>query len=218
MKKKILIVVAALIIVVICAATIFLIKLNTIKNESVANLETMMMSSTKNEDKSEFDEWLLNELGVKYVPSYIVIDGYDVIGIIDGGFGVKDFTNHYNTIIKNHEILANLKEIKNTEVYLPFKEKTINLTDYLKTGKISIIEVHKISCNDCKIIDGVIGEYEIYEEFDEKGYPIEDSLTILKIDGSKVCETIQVHNTIKDVTFYRYYIKSDLKEILERYE
>lgn len=217
MKKTYKILICSIIICIVLGCLLFIqLKNNDYSKEEVVNLQTMMMSATKNETKSEFDEWLLNDLGVKYVPSYIIIDGYDIVGIIDGGNGVDTFKKNYKEVLKNHEVLANLKDVEDTYVYIPYQDTITKLTYELEENRVTIIEVHKISCNDCKIADGVIGEYEIYE-FDDDGAPIEGTKTILKIDGKKVYETVQIHRAIKDATFYRYYIKSDIEEIFERY-
>ena len=209
MKEKIKdIIIGVCMIMTIVVFTALIINL---KNLPVVDKEMIMMSATKSEEKSEFDMWLTDYLEVKYVPSYIILDGTDIIGIINGGNGVKYFKEEYNKILDKHAVITNLPE---SLIYFPYKDNIIDLKEVL-SNEINVIEIHKLSCMDCKIVDGVPGEYELID-FDEDGNPIEESKTILKIKNNIGCETLQLHRKI-NANFYRYYLKSNTSEIFERY-
>lgn len=179
--------------------------------------KTIMMSSTKTTEKSEFDIWLTDNLGVKWVPCYVIVDGHEIIGIIDGGFGLQSFKEQFDEIMQKHEVIMDIRAVENTLVYLPLIDGMTDLADMLNDDRLNIIEVHKLECQDCKIADGIPGEYTIYTEFNDDGTPVLDSETKLVIDGKQLNETSQIRHAVKNATFYRYYIRSSAQSIVDRY-
>lgn len=105
---------------------------------------TLMTSTTKTTEKSDFDNWLIDGLGVKAVPSYVIFDGCDVIGVVSG---FDDFEAQYEKIIADHEVIVNVTKVPN-EVYLIRQEKKTKLTEML--NEITVLEVLETNHPKCK--------------------------------------------------------------------
>jgi hypothetical protein len=99
---------------------------------------------------SDFDDWILNECGVKWVPSYIIIYNDTVIGTIDGNIKEEDFTSKLGTIIINGFELCKVPNYEITN--LDGNSYTLSeLTP--KKDEIYILEISWANCEDCELQD-----------------------------------------------------------------
>jgi hypothetical protein len=102
--------------------------------------------SDKEKELSDFDNWLCDEVGVDWTPSYIILQGHDVLGIIKG--------TDFNTFKKELNKLNKLDvSISNDLLYNPFFDTTHKFSDILKNDELNIIELHMIGCKDCEELD-----------------------------------------------------------------
>lgn len=108
--------------------------------------------------KSDFDNWL-KDIGLDWVPSYIIIKDGKVLDIIRGGISEKTFTDNLEVTLNNNMFIDELPEysIEN----LNGNRESVH--DLFSQG-IYILEIHWIDCPDC-IYQDTHYTAEIYNKY-----------------------------------------------------
>ena len=130
---------------------------------------------------SEFDTWLKENIGLSWVPTYVIINDNKVIGMIKGGIPEESFTGQLGSYLVYNQAIAELPNISVTN--LAGERKPVS--DYFGQG-MYILEISWIDCHDCI-------------EQDEK-------------------YTTDVYKKYGTDIIYRYYIKSELGKVEEKYK
>jgi len=112
------------------------------------------------EFRSDFDLWIKDELGITWVPSYIVIqDGY-VVGIFDGNIDVYDFTDKLSISAS-----YNIPFSKVPDYYIENLDgERLKASDIFGNEGLYILEISWITCDDCIYQDEHYTD-SIYEKF-----------------------------------------------------
>lgn len=150
----------------------------------------IFMSSTKSKEKSVFDKWILDDIGVKAVPSYLICKGTSVLGIIPGNISKQDFEKYLKEIVLEYELLKYNVVMSDESIYNPLTQKETNFYELCNNGEYNIIEIHMIECKDCDEADKMIKSRS---------------------------NTLDIRNLV-DANFFRYYISSEESKIIEKYE
>lgn len=130
--------------------------------------------------KSDFENWVKDDLGVDWVPTYIVVkDGY-VIGAFHGDIEKSYFDMVLGTTLSLDMPFAELPDYEITSL----TGKTAPVNKIFGDGTY-IIEYHWIDCPDC------IHQDENY--------------------------TDDIYEYYSTEMFYRYYVKSDLDKVKDKY-
>jgi hypothetical protein len=196
MKKKVLILLGALIFL---AALVTILKY-TLATPKLAELEeNHLLVSTSGKQYSEFDHFLLDEVGLNWVPSYLVIENKQIIGVIRGGLSSIDTKDALNTLLMANNRI-DLPE--HTTVFVVDKDNIFELKDLL-TDKLTLVEVHMHGCKDCDFVDGVPGEYQV---------EVDGEVQTVQIKPNVLSSTELIRFTV-DADFFRYYIKTELDDI-----
>ena len=112
-------------------------------------------------EDSEFDVWMKNELGLNWVPTYLIIRNDYVIGTIRGGIPESQFTSELGTILINNWQIA---ELPNIEISNVNGERQV-LADVLPNNdSFYILEISWIDCPDCIFQDENFTE-DVYLEY-----------------------------------------------------
>lgn len=102
------------------------------------------------EEDSEFDKWIKNEVGVDWVPSYVVIQDKKVIGVFNGDLDEPHFTNQLGTVLVLPQISI---DVTDTPIESLDGNK-YNLLETLynpeKPQNCYILEVVWDKCPDCE--------------------------------------------------------------------
>ena len=130
---------------------------------------------------SEFDTWLKENIGLSWVPTYVIVNDNKVIGMIKGGIPEESFTGQLGSYLVYNQAIAELPNISVTN--LAGERKPVS--DYFGQG-MYILEISWIDCHDCI-------------EQDEK-------------------YTTDVYKKYGTDIIYRYYIKSELGKVEEKYK
>lgn len=97
-------------------------------------------------EDSEFDIWMKNELGLNWVPTYLIIRNDYVIGTIRGGVPESQFTSELGTILINNWQIAELPDIEISNIN---GERQV-LADVLPNNdSFYILEISWVDCPDC---------------------------------------------------------------------
>lgn len=97
------------------------------------------------ENYSDFDNWLIDTVGVDKVPMYVIIYKDDVIGLINGNIPEKTFTNELGTILATGKSLCELPEFSISNIV----NDTMTLKDIADKHAIVILEISWLTCKDC---------------------------------------------------------------------
>lgn len=181
-----------------------------IKNSTNLTFDEIFVSVTEKE-LSDFDNWLTKEVGLDWVPSYLVLDGHNVLGIIKGGLSASE-TKEKLVELKNNPMNILMCDL---DIYNPFSKTTTTFIQTLPETGLNIIEVHMIGCKDCEEVDGIPGEYR-HPKLDENGEFIDGEYETIIITGNELCSTDEIRQAI-DANFYRYYVRSTNEDIIEKY-
>lgn len=94
---------------------------------------------------SDFDNWLVDDLGCQWVPSYVIIHNGYVIGMFNGDCSINDFDFNLSLIMSQDIAFTELPnyEIEN------INGDRVNVHDLFKEGYY-VLELHWIDCPDCK--------------------------------------------------------------------
>nr|WP_072514217.1 hypothetical protein [Ndongobacter massiliensis] len=180
MKKKFITILVAIVAIGSTAMMLF-----AWKNRG--NNKNIYMTTAETEF-SAFDNFLMDDVGIQEVPSYLVCKDGKILGQILGNIPIEDFQDQLTKIVVEE------KEIKCTDsdsdIYNPFSKEVLSFYDLLKDKDLVLVEVHMFDCKDCKQADD--------KEENELSY------------------TETIRHLVK-TTFYRYYIKSEIKDIVEKY-
>ena len=117
------------------------------------------------EHDSTFDKWIREELGVDWVPTYIVIKHNNIIGAIRGGIPEEQFSNQLSSIIINEAVGIDLTDAEVTNLNderKPFK-------DIFTDDGLYILEISWVDCKDCIYQDENFTD-EIYEKYGVKTF------------------------------------------------
>jgi len=87
---------------------------------------------------SDFDDWLVHEYGLNWVPSYLVCRDNKAIGVIECGKSIAETKKEFNELKKNEG--TELPEIT-------VDDGNISLSGY------TFIEIHMKGCPDCEAVD-----------------------------------------------------------------
>lgn len=183
------------------------------KNTTVKELpKDRIFVSTTNDTKklSDFDHWLIKDYGCKWVPSYLVLDGHDVIGIINGNISNQEFKTKLKILQENPIKI----EIDNHDIYNVFTKTTTNWINVLNKNKLNIIEIHMYGCPDCEMADGIPGTYDNVQIDNSGNITTNSTITIKEGDIGSTYKIMQNINA----EFYRYYIKSTYQNVLDTYK
>lgn len=132
------------------------------------------------EHRSDFENWIKDDLGVDWVPSYIVVKDGTVIGAFNGDIEKSYFDMILGTTLSLDTPYIDLPDFEITNL----KGERAPVNEIFGEGTY-IIEYHWIDCPDC------IHQDENYTDDIYKYYSTE--------------------------MFYRYYVKSDLEKVREKY-
>lgn len=94
---------------------------------------------------SDFDNWLVDDLGCQWVPSYVIIHNGYVIGMFNGDCPLSDFDFNLS-LIMSQDIA--FKELPNYEIE-NINGHRVNVRDLFNDGYY-VLEMHWIDCPDCK--------------------------------------------------------------------
>ena len=95
---------------------------------------------------SEFDTWMKQELGLNWVPTYLIVKDDIVIGSIRGGVGETQFTSELGTILIQNWQLAELPDIAISNI----DGQRDSLKNILPNdNNFYIIEISWVTCPDC---------------------------------------------------------------------
>lgn len=112
---------------------------------------------------SDFDNWIREDLGIDWVPTYIIIKDNNVIGTIRGGISEKEFTNQLGTILIQQ---IPFKPLCDFEIGNLNNERH-SLTDIMTGDSYYILELSWIDCEDCMYQDANFTD-EIYLRYGTK--------------------------------------------------
>lgn len=118
--------------------------------------------------KSDFDKWLIDTVGINWIPTYVVITDDKVIGYIrvQDKFDADMFWDELGTIEINYNITQGEYAFDLTDIpitSLTGETKTLKeLQDSSK--KLMILEVHLYDCPDCEFHD-LADVYNIYKTY-----------------------------------------------------
>lgn len=112
--------------------------------------------------RSDFDLWIKDDIGVTWVPSYVIInDGY-VIGAFDGAIDVDDFSDKLATALSFNLPFVEVPNIAIENI----NGERISAKKLFGSGTY-ILEVSWVDCKDCKYQDEHFTD-DIYERFSTK--------------------------------------------------
>lgn len=95
---------------------------------------------------SEFDTWMKQELGLNWVPTYLIVKDDIVIGSIQGGVGETQFTSELGTILIQNWQLAELPDLAISNI----DGQRDSLKNILPNdNNFYIIEISWVTCPDC---------------------------------------------------------------------
>ena len=95
---------------------------------------------------SEFDTWMKQELGLNWVPTYLIVKDDIVIGSIRGGVGETQFTSELGTILIQNWQLAELPDLAISNI----DGQRDSLKNILPNdNNFYIIEISWVTCPDC---------------------------------------------------------------------
>jgi len=200
MKTKLFLI---LIVVLLCSSCVY-------KYSTELSPDDIFVSTTQKE-LSDFDDWLIEGIGVNWVPSYLVLDGHYVLGVIKGGLSVRE-TKEQLAELKNKPIANSMCYF---DIYNPFSKSTTKFVEILPETGLNIIEIHMIGCKDCEEVDGVPGEYK-HPKLDENGEVIEDEYDIVIITENELSSTNEIRQFIK-ANYFRYYVRSTYEDVIKHY-
>ena len=109
---------------------------------------------------SDFDNWLRDDLGITWTPTYMIVkDGY-IIGAFEGAIPKDNFTDQLATCVAYNLQLESLPdyEISNLE------GERNKISDVLGGTGTYILEIHWTDCEDCQFQDENYTQ-EIYETY-----------------------------------------------------
>ena len=192
-----------LIVILLCSSC-------TYNYSTELSLDDIFVSSAQKE-LSDFDMWLTEEIGLDWVPSYLVLEGHYVLGVIKGGLSIRE-TKEQLAELKNGPIANSMSLF---DIYNPFSKSTTNFVEVLPETGLNIIEIHMIGCKDCEEVDGVPGEYK-HPKLDENGEFIEDEYEIVTITGNELCSTNEIRQSI-NANYFRYYVRSTYEAVIKNY-
>ena len=132
--------------------------------------------------KSDFDNWLHDEVEVDWVPEYVIIRNGTVIGKFPGDIDEDEFSSKLSLCAAYNIPLAELPNYSISNINGDRK----SLKELFGDNKIYVLEIHWIDCKDCK-------------EQDEK-----------------YTDSIYSKHTTDNI--YRYYVKSDINKVKEKYD
>ena len=112
------------------------------------------------EHKSDFDNWLKDDLGVNWVPTYIVFkDGY-IIGTFPGDISEEEFSSKVTLAS-----MANVKLSSIPNFYISnLNNERKSLNDLFNRSGLFILEIHWIDCPDCEEQDSKYTQ-SIYDKY-----------------------------------------------------
>lgn len=114
---------------------------------------------------SQFDDWIMEDLGVDWVPTFLVFRDGKYVGMIRGTINVYDFKSELGTA---------LIYSKNTEVpdyYITnIKNETKSVKELVAGKDLCFIEVSWLDCPDC--VDQEKLNPEIYAKYDAANFYI----------------------------------------------
>ena len=97
---------------------------------------------------SDFDTWIKEDLGVSWVPSYIIVKDGFVIGAFDGCIDTETFDDKLGTVLAMN---LQFEEVPNLEIS-NIEDNRVNANELFRAGTY-IIEVHLYGCKDCEYQD-----------------------------------------------------------------
>ena len=110
---------------------------------------------------SDFDTWMKENLGLNWVPTYLIVKDDVVIGSIRGGVGETQFTSELGTVLIQNWQLAELPDI-------PVSDITGNRDSFKNIlpndSNFYIIEISWVTCKDCIFQDENFTQ-EIYKKY-----------------------------------------------------
>lgn len=134
-------------------------------------------------NKSDFDNWLSNDLELSWVPTYLVIKNNQVVGAFPGDIPEDTFMSNLTMCILADSTIENLPNTSITNI----DGDTKYLSEIFKnTNDIYILEILWIDCDDCKHQD------DYY--------------------------TDEIYSSISTSNVYRYYIKSDINKVIDKFK
>ncbi len=144
MKSKVKYLIISLIVVVFIGLTVLANYMYT-NARKIMPISHVYVCDNPTED-SEFDVWMKNELGLNWVPTYLIIRNDYVIGTIKGGIPESQFTSELGTILINNWQIAELPDIEISNVN---GERQV-LADVLPNNdSFYILEISWVDCLDC---------------------------------------------------------------------
>ena len=97
---------------------------------------------------SAFDSWLREEVGLDWVPTYMIVrDGW-VIGTFRGGIDKGEFTRELGTVLENN---IQILPVSDSIIY-DLDNNPTSMADIMSNG-VYIVEISWIDCKDCKYQD-----------------------------------------------------------------
>lgn len=93
---------------------------------------------------SEFDKWLKEDLGLDWVPTYLVIQDKQVIGMIRGGVSEKEFSAQLGTVLANPVSGYPVTDLEISNLLGERKAFSSLFTD-----ELSFVEISWAQCPDC---------------------------------------------------------------------
>lgn len=123
---------------------------NTIKSNYIHKKITMPTSHVYVCDnpnhKSDFDNWLHDEVEVDWVPEYVIIRNGTVIGKFPGDIDEDEFSSKLSLCAAYNIPLAELPNYSISNINGDRK----SLKELFGDNKIYVLEIHWIDCKDCK--------------------------------------------------------------------
>lgn len=130
---------------------------------------------------SDFDNWIRDDVGIKWVPTYIIVqDGY-IIGAFNGDIEEIEFSSKLGTALALNMQITPMEDFEISNLAGERKPAS----EAFGQG-LCIIELVWIDCPDCQHQDENYTN-DIYQKYSTKN-------------------------------FYRYYIKSEYKDVLNKYK
>ena len=140
-SKKTIIIISILLILLVIAGVYDLIQYNNRKTMS----DSHIFVCDNPENYSDFDNWVINTVGVDKVPSYIIIYNNNVIGVINGNIPEKTFTDELGTILATGNVICELPDYSISNIV----NDTKTLKDISNQHKMVILEISWLTCKDC---------------------------------------------------------------------
>lgn len=112
-------------------------------------------------EKSKFDLWLTDTVGIDWVPSYIIIKNNYVIGAFNGCIEKDLFTLQFSTALA---LNINFVELPNYQITNLNGDRQYLTDIFNKKDTVYIVEIHLLTCKDCIYQDEHYTD-DIYNEY-----------------------------------------------------